>query len=129
MDDTHGHTGGCFARVFRSDSLGDVRNYFGHYGPEIFMGDLNSYAHGFRAMKMIEKNLEKMYQTRSSAKDCAEEMGRWLEAAGVTEVYIRPEDSKNEQWLHKGDWRILDIGRFIYEVRQCLTDEVRRIAA
>ncbi len=129
MDDPKNNAGGCFARIFRSDYKEEIRNYFGAYGPEISYGDLNNYRHGVYALKMIDAATEKLRQKRGYAPDPADEIGRWLEACKIEKVFMRPLNSKHSEWLHHGDWKQLEIGEFVNQVRACLTTNVNQIAA
>jgi len=51
--------------------------------------------------------------------DAADALGRWLEACGVSKVYLRP-DGSNEQWLSRGEWLVLTVGEFVNRVRRNL---------
>ena len=109
--------GGCFARIYASKDFGSI---FSLYGPEITYGDLRDYHHGAAALKAIGARLEKLRLTRGPAVDPADDMGRWLEACGVKQVWFRPDHSKHESWLHKGDWSARNLGDFVYLVRTLL---------
>ena len=110
-------TGGCFARIFASSSgCGANANLFGSYGPETNFGQIAEYEHGARALKLIAKRMQSIYEVRGNALDAADEMGRWLECCGVEQVYTRDAGVDNE-WHHKGEWKVLTIGQFVRLVR------------
>ncbi len=115
--------GGCHARIFASEyGSGSNANIFNSYGPDVGKwGGLNDYQHGLRALDRIAKREEKMRQDRGYTSDAAEAMGRWLEACGVREVFMRPaEYNKRDGWLDRGEWEVLTVGQFINRVRQNL---------
>lgn len=119
-------TGGCFARIWSAQPAsyhvpGSTEcNYFVAHGMEISHGDLPEYEHAIRALKLIAKRQAGQYETRGNATDAADAMGRWLEACGVTQVYLRPESGRNRQWLTDGEWQCLTLGVFVVQVRKAL---------
>lgn len=113
--------GGCFAKIFASDSGDGLNcNLFSWYGPELAYPDQNDYRHGLRAMERISKRMDGIYATRGNATDAAQAMGQFLEASDVEFVYVRPDGSKAESWLNRGEWEKLTIGSFIERVRRNL---------
>lgn len=122
--------GGCFARIFASDcGTGTNANIFSWYGPALSFPDLRQYQHGLRAIERIGKRLDGMYAERGASVDCADGIGRWLEACGVSAVYVRPEGERENQWLSRGEWRVLSIGEFVNLVRRNLYCAPERVEA
>ncbi len=113
-------TGGCFARIFASDSCDKTRvhHYFGCYGPDVRYGEVRDYEHATRAIKRINAGMDKIREARGCTDDAADTMGRWLESAGVTEVWIRPNGTRDSGWLSDGQWETPSVGRFVDKVRQ-----------
>lgn len=119
--------GGCFATLY----AGTYGLYFSHYGPACSHADLQHYEHGIRALKTISKRLGEMWKTRGSAPDAAVELGQWLEACGVSRVFMRPEGERRDQWLTDGTWKELTIASLIAETRRHFPEAVeqRRLTA
>jgi hypothetical protein len=116
-------TGGQRARIFACDS-GFSRdldgNLFSNYGPDIsYCDSSDEYLDAGKMLAKVAKRISDMYAVRGNAVDAAESMGRWLEACGVTEVYMRPGNDR-ETWLTEGEWKILTIGYFVQKVRENL---------
>jgi len=113
--------GGCFARIFASDcGTGTNANIFSWYGPALSFPDMRQYQHGLRAMERIAKRMDAMYSDRGASADAADAMGRWLEACGVSKVYVRPDRAQSEQWLSRGEWLVLSVGEFVNRARRNL---------
>ena len=110
-------TGGMFCRLWAyKSSTENVSVMFSCYGPEITFGDQSDYEHAARACKLVNARLHKTYQTRGNPLDEADHLGRWLEACGVSTVFIRPADD-HHTWLNEGEWEQWTIGRTIQEAR------------
>jgi hypothetical protein len=122
-DESESVSGGQFARIFASYSTYEnkTKGLFGYYGPSISWGGRHDYERAAKGLSKVEKRLEKIYQDRGNAIDPADEMGRWLEAAGIEEVWSRP-THENGEWLNKGEWKQESIGHFINRVRTLLPD-------
>lgn len=122
-DEPDNTSGGQFARIFASHSTYEnkTKGLFGYYGPSIAYGNRRDYERAGKGLAKVEKNLEKAYQERGNASDPAEEMGRWIEACGIKEVWSRP-DGKDNEWLNKGEWRQETIGQFVNRIRSLLPD-------
>lgn len=111
-------TGGCFCRIWASESDGKIYHYFNSYGPEINHGGLADYEYAVRALKVVNKRSEAIYRQRGVTDDVATLAGQWLEACGVTQVYVRPDSSRHVSWLNEGEWNVWDLGRTVNEIRQ-----------
>lgn len=122
-DEAENSAGGQFARIFASHSTYEnkTKGLFGYYGPSIAYGNRRDYERAGKGLAKVEKNLEKAYQERGNASDPAEEMGRWIEACGIKEVWSRP-DGTDGEWLNKGEWRQETIGQFVNRIRTLLPD-------
>ena len=119
-------TGGCHARMWADRNFeGQGKVYFGAYGPEISHGDLADYAHGVRACKLVSARLARISAARGYTDDAAESFGRWLEACGITAVYVRPADHRGSSWLSEGQWQIWTIGKFVNEARAKYPQPIR----
>ena len=117
--DPKGCPGGCYARLYCSGMTAPSPHiYFCHYGPDIVYGNSEDYERAARALKAIQPRLDRMWNVRGRPADAADELGRWLEACGVTEVYCRPEDN-HHTWLNEGHWQTWNIGRCLFAVREC----------
>lgn len=81
-------------------------------GPSITSGQLDDYKHAANALRLIERRLESIYQTRGPVSGPAEEIARWIEATGVKMVFLRPEHATDNRWLNQGDWLRLSPGQF-----------------
>ncbi len=124
-DEAKTSTGGCYARVFASGNRdGSVwKVLFGSYGPEATFADMGDFEHGLRALKLIQKRLEAMRDVRGPIFNALEHVQRWLEATGVSVVLVRP-DKSQEEWLNRGEWLSLPIGRFVQEkLKPCFPEE------
>lgn len=112
--------GGMFARIFASScGSGTNANIFSYYGPEISYGQQEDYEHAARACKAVRTRLNKFNESRGYSTDAAEDMGRFLEAAGINRVFLRP-DKNSETWLDRGEWIELTPGEFVNRVRRYL---------
>ena len=111
-------TGGCHARIWASETSGQVYHYFSHYGPDVTYGDsLADYEYALRAYKTVRRYSDAIYKIRGSTNDAATLAGQWLEACGIEKVWTRPDSSKHVSWLNEGDWEQWDIGRTVNEIR------------
>jgi len=112
--------GGCSARIFATEhGEGIQANLFSWYGPALSFPDLRDYQHGLRAMERIGKRMEAMQRVRGSSVDCADAMGRFLEASGIIHVYSRPAGCRELNHT-RGEWRIESIGDFVNRARRSL---------
>ena len=123
-DEKGANAGGCFARIWASSATyhlpGDLRgNVFSACGPEISYGKAEDYKDAHDGMKMVAKRQAEQYATRGNAADAADEMGRWLEACGVSRVFYR-DIGKSEEWLNRGEWTEREVGPFIIRLREHL---------
>lgn len=118
-DEPKNSTGGCSGRIFATKwETEPARAIFGYYGPEyVTGGSLADYVHGVRALTRIERELARIQGSRGPARDAAEEMGRFLEAAGVSEVWF-DERKISSGWLTDGDWQAIPVGELIRRVRE-----------
>jgi len=98
-------------------------------GPVIsYGGETDDYVRAAAGMKRVDKAIEKMRTVRGPSADAADALGRWLEACGVDTVFIRPEGSRNEGWLNKGDWDRVSCGSFVSRVRAAMPENAKPIA-
>jgi len=111
-DEPKNSTGGCSMRIFAGSDV-----YFDGYGPDITLGKIEDYKHAVTATKLIADRLAKMNQQRGYCVDPAEFTGRWLEAAGVDVVMMRPPNARDNGWLSDGDWRKMTVGETVNLVR------------
>ena len=118
-DEPKSSNGGLFARVFRSHY--DGKGLFGSYGPSLSYAALPQYEHAARALARVEKKTDAMRDLRGPAADAADELGRWLEAAGVSEVWVSRDRITNS--LADADWQILSPGQLVCAVRSACTDK------
>lgn len=110
--------GGLRARIFASEyGTGSNANLFSDYGPVISYGHLNDYKHAIRALERVGKRQQEQYVARGNAADAAEAMGRWLEACGITSVFLRPDADARRSWHNEGEWMLLSVGEFVNRVR------------
>jgi len=112
-DEPKNSNGGLWSRVFRSNY--DGKGLFGAYGPALSYAKLAEYEHAARALARVEKRIDAMRDLRGPAADAADELGRWLEAAGVSEVWVSRERITNS--LADADWQILSPGQLVCAVR------------
>ena len=117
FDEPKNSSGGCFYRIWASQYQNEAPFVLGgYYGKEIYYGKSNDYEHFAKALRLIEKKMQKIENERGASSDQAEEVGRWLESCGVKSVMIRPEKEFNE-WMNKGTWNTVSIGSFVNRIR------------
>ena len=119
-DEPKSSNGGLWSRVFRSSY--DGKGVFGAYGPALSYAGRSQYEHAARALARVEKKTEEMRGLRGPAADAADEMGRWLEAAGVSEVWVSRHRVTSS--LADADWQILSPGQLVCAVRSACADAV-----
>jgi len=118
FDEPKNSTGGCFYRMWASQYQNEAPIVMGgYYGKEIYYGKAEDYEHFAKALRSIQKKMQKIESERGGSSDQAEEVGRWLEACGVKSIMVRPEGEKNNGWMNKGTWKTLSIGSFVNRVR------------
>lgn len=121
-DEPKTSTGGCFARIFASQAYANSPSVgiFSQKGPEISYGDLRDYEHAARALKRIDSRMESIRSVRGPTLDAADSIGRWLEACGVSEVWIAAGPMGNS--LSGCDWHVLAIGAAVYRIREVMPE-------
>ena len=68
-----------------------------------------------KAMLKLRAKISSYYETRGNPTDSVDELLRFLEATGVSQVYMRPKNSSQTMLSH-GDWEVLkpvEIGNLI----------------
>jgi len=102
-----------------------LRIYSSCYGAPILIsgraishcGDAREYLTAGRALETLSKRTEAMVSTRGTAADPAEDVSRFLEACGVTEVFYRP-GFKSESWHSDGEWNRIPSGTAVEMIRK-----------
>ena len=112
--------GGVCAWVWAFKTEEKTDAIFSWAGPDVHRGNVSDYRVALAGMEKVERKMEKMRDERGAPSNACDSLGRWLEACGVKKVMYRPEGSKNEGWLTRGEWVTVSAGTFIEMARRLM---------
>lgn len=112
--------GGCFGHIWSAKREQGAEGVFSWVGPDVMHGSENDYRVALAGVERVGKKMEKMRDERGAPSNACDSLGRWLEACGVKKVMYRPEGSKNEGWLTRGEWTTVSAGTFIEMARRLM---------
>jgi hypothetical protein len=123
---------GCRARVWLYKSVDEgIKPYLGYCGPELggLCDDPKEYMAGAKGLEGIHKRLAKIQELRGSTADAVDQLGRWVEACGLTHVYVRPPGEHRRSWHSEGTWDCLPLGIFLHRIRTTVLPKPLALAA
>jgi hypothetical protein len=109
-------TGGFTLRTFKSYTDGKLLTIL--KARRVASDSPEDYTETANALKTVYKRLDKANSELGYAQEGADTLARYISALGVSRVFMRPEETRSEEWLSKGEWVKLTPGNFVNLLRR-----------